>query len=196
MNEFKPKVLPKAVSVIQGSPVELLVQDFQPAPNHVGAWWIPMVDAERTHFMMASSSPFSTVNDQTSLICEPTKDLAPGLYLLAKFALQEPSSMEPTQSQVVPLGDSPILFNVVACDDHEQTASELLAEYEAILVKREADFHRGFGCEPTAPGAREYIALVFVRDCLLTNRLRLGQYQAIPFEGSALTIKFNLFNQC
>lgn len=79
------------------------------------------------------------------------------------------------------------LFEVIKDSDSSKTCQEIKNYYDQIINNRESEFREGFG-----NGSNEYLGLIFVKDCKLTIRMRLGNYEVIPLSGISCFDEVNL----
>ena len=171
---------PLRYSVPVGSQLELVVANPPLTEQMSLAFSIAKVENDLTDFAMGWGGPISTAKGGSSLALPTTEALSPGLYLLTRLVL---SSAPETAVDLAGGDDGIYLFEVRNPTVPPRTQEELEAEYARILAAREQHFTSGFGGAPGTPGMREYLGLVFAKDCLVPGRLRLGQYEVIPFEG-------------
>lgn len=79
------------------------------------------------------------------------------------------------------------LFEVIKDHDLSKTCQEIKDYYDLIINDRETEFREGFD-----NGSNEYLGLIFVKDCRLTTRMRLGNYEVIPLSGIPCFDEVNL----
>jgi hypothetical protein len=101
------------------------------------------------------------------------------------------------ESRVVLTGDDfevPLL-EVRRPGDTASTTEEIDARVTAVREAREREFLSGLGLSGGTPGARDYGVLIFVKDCLLTRHMRLGQYEVISFGGLGVSDEVTLVQE-
>jgi hypothetical protein len=98
------------------------------------------------------------------------------------YALGQVAAIQNETRMVLTGGDFDVpLLEVRGPGDPARTTEEMEAQVTAVFEAREREFLSGFGLPDGTPGVRDYGVLIFVKDCLLTRHMRLGQYEVIPF---------------
>jgi hypothetical protein len=71
-----------------------------------------------------------------------------------------------------------------------RSADQLLTEFQRVIHSREAEFLRGVG-----DGPEGFMVLVFVKEMLITQTMRLGQYELLPFNALSCHDELALFQR-
>jgi hypothetical protein len=103
------------------------------------------------------------------------------LYRVSEITVTPGDASEPDQAGTEKVRPTELLFEVLDPGQASRSAEELRTHYQALLKAREAEFLGGIGEE--APGSIEFRALIFLKNCLMSTRMRLGRYELIPFRG-------------
>jgi len=123
----------------------------------------------------------------------PTQELgAPGLYRLTSVLLMPSDAADPREGGSEFLAPRDLLFEVIGTGGKARSSEELLARYREVEQQRQAEFFSGIGDKTV--GSLEFEALVFVKNCLLRTRMRIGPCQLIPFGGLGCQDEVALMN--
>ncbi len=136
------------------------------------------------------------VHEQTRAhLSIPTQELAaPGLYRITSIVLMPSDAADPREAGSESLAPRDLLFEVIRTGGEKARSSEeLLQHYRQVGQQRQADLLSGIGDK--AAGSLEYEALVFVKNCLLRTRMRIGPCQLIPFGGLGCLDEITLMNE-
>ena len=135
--------------------------------------------------VVVSPSAFTIENDVIyANVPDPTRR-GSGLYLLEGIEIRYADGKKSRELRNREFGYC--LYEVRVASAEAHSADELVAIYQAKLSARDADFRKGFGEMLGTPGTVDYEGLVFVQDCLIRFRRRLGQYELIPFDNLPLS---------
>ncbi len=147
----------------------LLVLDGGPGPALVSVA-LQSVGVAEDEFALSFSSPAENRPDMGWVVpCTGVNQLSAGLYRLGRLAV-----MGETE-QVLTLPNEPVLLELREPDQPLHDEATIRARHRHILERREQEFRAGFG-----RGDLNFRALVFVRDVLITRRMRLGRYEILP----------------
>ena len=117
-----------------------------------------------------------------------------GKYLI-RFGAVPSGNPTPCMSlSIQPTDFGVSIFEIRDNDGPAATHDDLVRQYEGIIKNRAKDFVKGFG-EQSTPETHNFLAFVFMKNCLLTKQIRLGQYELIPLEGLGCVDIMNLINQ-
>jgi hypothetical protein len=111
----------------------------------------------------------------------PTKDLRSGLYQLSALILLPTPAADPREPGAQRTSLEDVLFEIADPGGAARTTEQLRVEYHRIVAAREADFLAGIGDKAT--GALVFEGLLFVKNCGMQTRMRLGPLQLIPVGG-------------
>jgi hypothetical protein len=137
---------------------------------------------------------------------EPIRIAAPshlelpiGLYGLAELRLApSEQSVEQTAGRVrlseVDYGLQ--LIEIRSEDALPSDQEQLRSRFEGVMSAREREFASGIGLDDGSPDAREFTALVFVKDCFLTRPMRLGRYEVEPIGGLPASGEVAVIGEC
>ena len=188
MNNFL-KLLPvfKAVrsSLPSGESFTFAIEGFCPLKNFSVYLDIVKIEVDNDEWD-ANISPSSIEYTEKgfNLHIDKFKNLKPGRYLI-KAGIVPPGKPVPCMSlSKLPTDFGVSIFEIRNSNEPEISHDDLLKDYEKLIKARTKNFLKGFG-EASTHETQNYLALVFVKNCLLTKRMRLGQYELIPFEGLA-----------
>lgn len=179
--EHDPEVWVKPCSLPQGGTFEVILKTGLP-PEYTSAYlWIYRIDDDQDTPVMGLGAAASAATDSRGFSCKLTRDLIPGLYRIASFEVGVPSNENPasrlalTQQQL-----ALCIFEVRDALASPRSGSEIRRRHREILELRNRSFLAGLGRDPQLGTWCEYLVLFFVKDCLVTQPLRLGQYEVIP----------------
>jgi hypothetical protein len=148
-------------------------------------------DPYETVFAMATGGPLTVEGDRVTFRCERTHDLRAGLYGVGRVRFASDDAQQPQQE----VGDLGLcLLEVRDAGIEARSLEQLAVAHQAILEARRSDFQKGFGGVPGAAGTEEYRVLVFIKDCLLTRRMIVGQYEIGPAGGLTTSDEVALIN--
>ena len=138
---------------------------------------IERVEPAHSVFQMAFASEVVSGGETQQALASQLGKLSLGLYRVSQlflgFGVDESIECEPGSLEFA-------LFEVRAENQEPRSQGELIEEYKRVLEERDRDFLRGIG-----RGANQYRVFVFVKDCLFTQRTRVGQLEVIPRRGLA-----------
>lgn len=182
-------------SLQSGESFTFAIEGFCPLRNFSVYLDVAKVEADNDEWV-ASISPSSIEYTEKgfNLHIDKFKNFEPGRYLI-KAGIVPPGKPVPFMSfskQPTDFGAS--IFEIRDRNEPESSHDDLFKDYENLLKARTENFLKGFG-EQSTPETQNYLALVFVKNCLLTKRMRLGQYELIPLEGLGCIDIANLINQ-
>lgn len=87
-------------------------------------------------------------------------------------------------------------FEVIKITEKKQPNITLLRNYNKIIRNRKNEFFSGLKYNINADiPLNEYMTYVFVKDCLITSRMRFGSCCIIPFDGLEFNDEINLINK-
>lgn len=187
-------------SIVAGGNLELSVSGLDLAGAFEVSVSLARVDQAYTTWAFATSTRCEVINRTAYIGPVEISDLPPGLFQLTQLSFAVPGVPDLPDRENQRIVFDPGHFGVCLVGIGEEssvrrTTEELMEDYRAILRYREADFLRGFGRSPDESDVHDYHALVFVKDCLLTCRMRLGQYEIIPFQGLGNADEVSLVKQ-
>lgn len=121
-------------------------------------------------------------------------NLEPGRYLIKVGTVPSGKPTPCMSLSILPTDFGVSIFEIRDINEPSRSHDDLADEYEIVIKDRSKDFLKGFG-EQSTPETQNYVAFVFVKNCLLTKKMRLGQYELIPLEGLGCIDITNLINQ-
>lgn len=200
---MKLRVHPNPTSIEQGDSISFIVEDPIHSTHTYAQPYLSIVHGDYDDFQILASSKIEEVNGETIFRCPFVSNLEPGLYILPqiRFANSVLSEAKSTDCIVnegglfasfIDYGN--VVFEIRAKGATARTAEELLCEYQAILRERDVEFNKGFGKIECADKTNNYVVFVFVKNCLLTSQMRVGQYELIPIGGLSCVDTLQLMN--
>jgi len=145
------------------------------------------VDCEDTEFAASWGSEVHP-QDPTRIAAPDNLELATGLYGLADLHVTAAGQLDEREQTSRHLSEADYGLQLVEIRSQgtpESSEETLRQRFEDIMRAREEEFAAGLGLDAGTPGAREYMVVVFVKDCLLTRTMRLGRYEVQPLGGLA-----------
>lgn len=113
----------------------------------------------------------------------------PGIYLVSAVTL---ATAPP--ATVMPLSRLQLgvcLFEVRAATDEPRRHTELVQSVADILERRERLVLEGIGKDPDEHGVRTHEVLVFLKNCLVSQRMRLRGCEIVPHEAMTVASEFD-----
>lgn len=113
----------------------------------------------------------------------------PGIYLVSAVTL---ATAPP--ATVMPLSRLQLgvcLFEVRAATDEPRSHTELVQSVADILERRERLVLEGIGKDPDEHGVRTHEVLVFLKNCLVSQRMRLRGCEIVPHEAMTVASEFD-----
>ncbi|MDP8288937.1 MAG: hypothetical protein RAP03_19865, partial [Candidatus Electryonea clarkiae] len=182
-------------SLSSGESFTFAIEGFCPLKSH--HVYLDIAKTERNEDeCVASISPTSIEYTEKGFNIHISKfdSLEPGRYLVKAGAVP-PGEPTPCMGlSVLPTDFGVSVFEIRDISAPSRSHVDLVNEYEETMKNRSKTFLKGFG-ENSSPETQHYRAFVFVKNCLLTKQMRLGQYEVIPLEGLGCTDITNLINQ-
>ena len=183
-------------SIKEGETLDIIIDGIKSDEEYNFSVNVSKIEDDHTFWAFETSSMVNNIDTDKQISFKIPEDYKDGLYLINHIALinkekniQDPLSPildEDREILQIPV-TSKALFEVIKDSDSPKSCSELKDQYDKIITNREKEFNKGFG-----NGLNEYLGLVFVRDCKLTIRMRLGRYEVIPFEGISCNDEISL----
>lgn len=194
---IKITVNPTFTSIKEGEQVDFRIMCDKLAEFDSISINISKVDADYTDFSLGYGTPIPKLGNDVTIICPPTKGLKEGLYMVSAINLQKESKElgdeEIAMPEIIQTKFDRCFFEI-RVSSKEHTPQELVEIYNNIIKGREEKFISGFGEKANRLGqiCKEYRSLVFIKDCLITRRMIIGQYEIFPFEGLACNDELGL----
>ena len=180
-------------SITAGEPLILSITDPDIAGFRHAQCSIARVEDDEDAWVLTCNTAISHEQGGAKLSV-PTQELAVcGLYRVSSVILMPSDAADPQEAGSEPITPRNLLFEVIGAGEMARGAEELLAHYRQVAQQRQADFLSGMG-DKTA-GSLEFEALVFVKNCMLATRMRIGACQLIPFGGLGCQDEVTLMNE-
>jgi len=162
-----------------GEDVEIIIENLEINPNSTISINLNKVEEDYTEFAYSAGKIIQSSGKSLRVSIPYSTDLKNGMYLIGSInVVDETSDGFPNIISITPDKFGDILMEVTNPDDKEKTEEELSKLYAEILQDREIDFNKGIG-----NGSKSYGVVLFTRNCKITQRMRLGQYELLPWEG-------------
>jgi hypothetical protein len=188
-------------SLIEGENLQIIIHDFDPEGCTQVNYTVFTIDDDCPIFCKTFSSSAIREDNNIKINCNFNNDLKQGFYGLSRLKFSKPTPSGVTyytlfnvindnkstlQGVTYPIyndvnDNDLVLFEVRQSNETPHTPQELLAKYEEIKRKINDEFFSGVGCSPQEQGTKEYEGFVFVKNCLITMRMKLGRYEITPF---------------
>ena len=138
------------------------------------------IEEDYTEFAFGQGISVKTSGKHHEIILTPTKDLKHGMYIVGNISISQlgKNSFPKEIMNLTPADFGECLIKIVKSTDKPQTEEELQKEYQEILQKRDIDFTKGIG-----NGANAFTGCIFVKNCKITQVMRLGRYEIFPWNG-------------
>ena len=178
---ISPEIILSSDSIYKGAKIDLVLKGILIGKQNQCGINIACIGKDYTNFALSYSTQFCVEGDKIKIAGIPTDQLKVGLYQVTNISLSgdlsegSDSNMQFTANE---FGLS--LFEIRESAVPLTAKQQIYESYADIMKRRNETFMSGFGDVTTA---NEYIGLVFVKNCLMTRRMRLGQYELIPFDG-------------
>ncbi len=183
-------------SVTKGESIRFQIPKFELGTHEKIRLTISKINADDTIWACGGSADFNPDGEVTF----STNPLETGFYRIDKIQVfNEIQNSENDQlNSIIP---NPIaLFEIRNPDEKEHSQTELQTKFIDIEKKRKDEFLSGFGDSHSSPGIHEYRGFVFIKNCLITQKIRIGNYEIfgigeLPFtdEQSIVDIFINNF---
>jgi hypothetical protein len=150
--------------------------------KHVGCS-IARVDKDEDLFVFYTNVPVTVDANGGATFTFPTTELLEGrLYFVSQLVLMATDAADTGDPSTQRVAMEEPLFEITAAGQAPSSLDELKARHQAVLAARQADFLAGVGDKGVA-GSLEFEALVFIKNCLVRTRMRVGPCELVPFEG-------------
>jgi hypothetical protein len=180
-------------SITAGQPLILSIADLEIAGFRHAQCSIARVEDDEDAWVLTCNSAISHEQNGAK-VSVPTQEFGiPGLYRISSVVLMPSDAADPREAGSETATPRDLLFEVVGTGEKPRSAEELLAHYRDVGQRRQADFLSGIGDK--TGGSLEFEALVFVKNCLLRTRMRIGPCQLIPFGGLGCQDEVTLMNE-
>lgn len=197
MNNFL-KLLPvfKAVnsSLTSNESINFVVEGFSPLKDVNVYLDIAKIEESEDEWV-ASITPSSITYSEKgfNFLIDKLETFKTGQYLV-KAGLARTGDPTPCMCfSKLPSDFGVSIFEIRENTQPTKSHDQLVDYYEKVFSERHQNFLKTFGEESSAD-TQSYLAFVFVKNCLLTKAMRLGQYEFIPFEGLTCTDITSLIN--
>ena len=180
----------QTTAISKGSPLLLRIEGSTLTGREYAIVDVWKVAVDYDDWYLQQGSTLSCDGDVYVATYPEVQNLEKGLYYLR---LGIASQVEGEHSDIAQV-EGILYFEIQETPDVSKTEEVLVSEYVAISEARNREFLRGFGNQLGAPGMTEYRGLVFIKNCIVTARARLGQYEIIPFNGLEANDEINLVN--
>lgn len=138
------------------------------------------IEYDYTEFAFGTGTSIKASGRTHEISINTNEDLKEGMYLVGQINISKVNET-PFPEPLMNLTQQDFgecIIKIIDSLDNHQTEEELKKEYHEILKKRDIDFNRGIG-----DGSKEFEGCMFIKHCLITRPMRLGQYQIFPWEG-------------
>jgi hypothetical protein len=179
-------------SITAGEPLVLSITDPEIAGFRHAQCSIARVEDDEDAWVLTCNT--AILHEQTgATLSVPNQHLAPGLYRFTSVVLMPSDAADPREAGSESLAPPDLLFEVIGTDEKARGSEGLLARYREVGQQRQADFLSGIG-DKTADSL-EFEALLFVKNCMLQRRMRIGPCQLIPLGGLGCQDEVALMNE-
>ena len=135
--------------------------------------------------------------DDTALVRFPRRGIKrPGLYHLSMVKLLRRTGSELQVLELFRTGEiiNPV-FYVCSAPELLLTFDQVYRLYDRTIAARQHRFMSGFGDRPTnGDTLEEFECLLFIKNALTRNEIRLGQYRLIPYNGPGVDDQIAIIN--
>lgn len=167
------------VSATIGEPVVLRLRGPEFATFRHAQYAVARVERDEDAWVLTRNLPLPPRQDGTLLL--PTEDLGPGLYRLTTIVLMTSEAADPQAPGAESIRPAGALFEVLPPLTQPHSPEELLAQYQQVLQQRKADYLAGIG--DASADSVEFVAFIFIKNCLLQTPMRVGPCELIPLGG-------------
>jgi len=189
------KVAPRIVSL---SPISLEIGSMPSIVIESGIflenvsavqWAISRVGPDFTELAIASSSVPRKEGNNWRCDCKAASNLEPGLYCLTGLRFYRNQEISPA-SPGEAIDPSLCLFEIRSQNTPARTYPELIAAYKSLAEAQKTEFMRGIGS-----GRERFRVFVFIRNLLITRKMRLLRYEVIPIQGFSCETECGVIEQ-
>lgn len=147
------------------------------------------VEEDYTEFAFGTGTIINASGKTHEIFINTTEDLKEGMYLVGQINISKINETHLTEPlmNLTQQDFGECILKIVESSDNPQTEEELKKEYHEIIKKRDIDFYKGIG-----DGSKRFEGCIFIKDCLITRPMRLGQYQIFPWDGLPCNDEINL----
>jgi hypothetical protein len=182
-----------ATSLLPGTPLVVVFSGPDVAGYVTAQCSVARVERDEDEWVLTSGGHIEVDRGACKVTILQTRDLRSGLHRLSELILMPSLASDPNEpgARRVPLES--VLFEVLDQGALPRPSDQLRAEYQRIIEEREAEFLAGIG--ESRPDSEEFQALVFIKDCYMQTRMRLGRYELIPLGGLGCHDEIALMNE-
>lgn len=183
------EIKPVKIAFQEGEQISFILTNIQLSNQNSCSVDIAKVEDDYTEFAIGFGIPIISPTAELTLQSPTNAEFKSGIYILSSLSFsQSTPNGSSNELRLTPNDFGLCLFQVYRESDEILNEQELLSKYNNIMIARDQEFTSGFGNS----GSKQYLGLVFVKDCLITRRMRLGKYEIIPFEGLTCNDELNL----
>lgn len=155
---------------------------------------IAQINHDYTNFIMSFCGDLIRDKSNYVLKCKPVSQLKEGFYIVSALDIFDYDLDNMNQINIMNLTIiEPILF-IIDNESSEISYQNLIEKYITINKERDNDFLSGIGDSSNSKERNVYLGIVFIKNCLLTTRMRIGQYELIPYERMGFDSELQVVN--
>lgn len=199
------KIESSEYSIEQGDCISFFLENFDLNDRTYAQPYISLVNSDYDDLKIICSCKIENIDGRYVFEFTHTCGLEAGLYVISLIRFTYSEKNESGNSEnIIDEGSffasseeyGTIFFEIREKNVPAKKDTDLLEEYRNILKNRDEDFYKGFGNISCSGEKQIYTAVVLVKNCLLTSRMRVGQYELIPVGGLGCMDTIQLMNQC